>query len=250
MNLQPDVELTTAFSGLAVDELATEWDAAVLVNRMIDPLVQSVSIEPLLEGVVSIRDEPPWRALEQLGFCGEENALSNFDNSCVARVIERRRGLPITLALVLIEVARARGEEAWGLNTPGHFLAYVNGQVIDPVRMSPLPITGDLPKASAVDVALRMLNNIKHVCMERRHPHSALVIIEHQRGIAAAINNQELHAGLHLEAGNCWFALNMPDLAREHFEMCVTLSPTGSELQRNVEMRLRLLGRAKPPTFH
>jgi hypothetical protein len=250
VNLRPDATLTAAFSGLAADPRGEEWEAAILVNRVIDPGVHSVSIAPLLEEGPGVRDEASWQLLERLGFRGDEDALRNLDNSCVSRVIERRRGLPITLALVLIEVARARGEDAWGLNTPGHFLARVNGQVIDPVRMLPLPVTGELPRAGAVDVALRMLNNIKHACLEQRHPHSALVVIEHQRGIAETLDSRELQAGLCLEAGSCWYALHMPELAREQFEACIALSEEGSEVRRNVEMRLRLLGRTKPPTLH
>jgi regulator of sirC expression with transglutaminase-like and TPR domain len=250
VNLRPDEALSRAFATLAVDPEASEWDAAVLVNRVIDPGVRDVSIQPLLESVPGMGGESSWRLLEHLGFRGDDDALRNLDNSCIARVMERRRGLPITLALILIELARSRGEPAWGLNTPGHFLACVKGEVIDPVRMSPLPVTGDLPRADTVDVALRMLNNIKQVCLERRQPHSVLVILEHQRGMAQALDHDGLSAGLHLESGNCWFALNMPELAREHFESCVALSPEGSEMHRNAQMRIRLLGKSRPPTMH
>ena len=250
MNLRPDEALTRQFATLAVDPEATEWNAAILVNRVIYPAVGDVSIRPLLAAVPGMGGESSWRVLEHLGFRGDEDALRNLDNSCIERVMERRRGLPITLALVLIELARSRGEQAWGLNTPGHFLAHVKGEVIDPVSMAPLPITGDLPRADTVDVALRMLNNIKQVCLERRQPHSVLVILEHQRAVAEALGNDGLVAGLHLEAGNCWFALNMAELAREQFEACAGLSPEGSEMHRNAQMRIRLLGKSRPPTLH
>jgi len=250
VNLRPDEALTGQFAKLAVDPDASEWDAAVLVNRVIDPDVGEVSIQPLLAADSGMRGESSWRVLGQLGFRGDDDALRNLDNSCIARVMERRRGLPITLALVLIELARSRGEQAWGLNTPGHFLAQVKGEVIDPVNMAPLSITGDLPRADTVDVALRMLNNIKQVCLERRQPHSVLVILEHQRGLAEALQNDGLAAGLHLESGNCWFKLNMAELARDHFEACAELAPEGSEMQRNAQMRIRLLGKSRPPTLH
>lgn len=250
MNLRPDPDLTREFCALISSPVATEWGAAVLVNRVIYPGMREASLQSLIATDARPAEEAPWTFLSRLGFQGEADALRNLDNSCVSRVIDRRRGLPITLALVLIELARSEGRQAWGLNTPGHFLAWVDGQVIDPVQMSPLPLQGELPRASVADIALRMLNNIKHACLEQRHPHSALVVIEHQRGIAAALENEALVAGLHLEAGNCWFALNHAELAREEYETCLALSQEGSEVARNAAMRLQLLSRAAPPTLH
>src|SRR5689334_20879465 len=43
-------------------------------------------------------------------------------NSFLNDVLDRRTGLPITLALVFIEVGRAIGLELAGVNFPGHFL--------------------------------------------------------------------------------------------------------------------------------
>jgi len=57
------------------------------------------------------------------GFKGTSNE-EFFDprNSFLNDVLDRRTGLPITLALVFIEVGRAIGLELAGVNFPGHFL--------------------------------------------------------------------------------------------------------------------------------
>ena len=50
---------------------------------------------------------------------------ANYDdprNSFLNQVLERRTGIPITLALVYIEVARRAGVRVDGVNFPGHFL--------------------------------------------------------------------------------------------------------------------------------
>jgi regulator of sirC expression with transglutaminase-like and TPR domain len=59
---------------------------------------------------------------EDLGFAG--NAAHYYDprNSYLNDVIERRRGIPITLSLVYLEVAKRIGFPMVGVGMPGHFL--------------------------------------------------------------------------------------------------------------------------------
>ncbi len=58
----------------------------------------------------------------ELGFRGNTDAYYAPANSLFNLVIERRTGIPITLAAVYIEVARRAGEDADGVGFPGHFL--------------------------------------------------------------------------------------------------------------------------------
>lgn len=57
------------------------------------------------------------------GYVGDEEDYNNLDNADLIRVIDRRKGMPISLAILYIGTARALGWDAWGLNVPGHFLA-------------------------------------------------------------------------------------------------------------------------------
>ncbi len=59
---------------------------------------------------------------DDLGFAGDTDDYGNPRNSLLDVVIERRRGIPITLAVVLIEVARRRGLDLVGVGMPGHFV--------------------------------------------------------------------------------------------------------------------------------
>jgi regulator of sirC expression with transglutaminase-like and TPR domain len=63
------------------------------------------------------------RLFEELGFRG--NASNYYDprNSFLPSVLETRRGIPITLALLYKAVAEPLGIPVRGLNSPGHFLA-------------------------------------------------------------------------------------------------------------------------------
>jgi len=62
---------------------------------------------------------------EEEGFAGNRTHYDDFRNSCLNVVLERRLGIPITLALVYIEVARRAGLTVLGVGFPGHFLMRV-----------------------------------------------------------------------------------------------------------------------------
>ena len=129
---------------------------------------------------------------EHDGFAGNRAHYDDFRNSCLNVVLERRLGIPITLALVFIEVARRAGIEAQGVSFPGHFL--VRGPddagtplVLDPfdhgrplgesdlrallARMadSDAPYSQDLLKpCTPRQMLARMLNNLKRTYVELR----------------------------------------------------------------------------------
>src|SRR5688572_8029062 len=58
----------------------------------------------------------------ELGFHGDTDDYYDPRNSFLNEVLDRRAGIPITLALVLVEVARRVDLDAKGVGFPGHFL--------------------------------------------------------------------------------------------------------------------------------
>jgi len=58
----------------------------------------------------------------ELGFAGNREQYEDPRNSCLNGVMDRKTGIPITMALLYIEVARRAGVRADGVNFPGHFL--------------------------------------------------------------------------------------------------------------------------------
>ncbi len=127
----------------------------------------------------------------ELGFGGNVNDYYDARNSSVASVLETRRGIPLTLALIYIEMATQLGLQAHGISFPGHFLVKVHmlrGEVIiDPFsgrslgreeleeRLLPFRhqrgLTGDdeiplglfLQAASPREVVARLLRNLKEI---------------------------------------------------------------------------------------
>lgn len=59
---------------------------------------------------------------DDVGLTGDTDDYSDPRNSLLDVVLDRRRGIPITLAVILIEVARRVGVELEGVGMPGHFL--------------------------------------------------------------------------------------------------------------------------------
>ena len=72
--------------------------------------------------VVSIRE----------GYGGTIEDFYEPTYSYLHEVVDRRAGLPITLATIWIEVGRRAGMDVKGVGLPGHFLVYAEGQLVDP----------------------------------------------------------------------------------------------------------------------
>jgi regulator of sirC expression with transglutaminase-like and TPR domain len=128
---------------------------------------------------------------QELGFAGNVNDYYDLQNSYLQRVLGSRRGIPITLALLYIEIAQQIGLDARPVSFPGHFLVKLKmpqGEVIiDPFngksltrealeeRLTPYrrrqglvgefeaPLGLFLQTASGRDVLARMLRNLKEI---------------------------------------------------------------------------------------
>jgi len=71
----------------------------------------------------------------ELGFSGNRADYYDARNSFLNDVLDRRTGIPITLAIVWASVANAVGVPARGVGFPGHFLVRVDGPdelLVDP----------------------------------------------------------------------------------------------------------------------
>lgn len=66
------------------------------------------------------------------GIGGNVDDYHDPANSFLHRVLETRRGIPISLSVVWLEVGRRAGMEMVGVGLPGHFVVYAGGQMVDP----------------------------------------------------------------------------------------------------------------------
>jgi regulator of sirC expression with transglutaminase-like and TPR domain len=128
---------------------------------------------------------------QELGFAGNVNHYHDPANSLLPTVLQTRRGIPLTLALLYIEIATQAGLQARGVSFPGHFLVKLHlpgGEVVvDPFtgrslsreeleeRLLPyrqpvpgfdvdeVPLGLYLQAAPPRDVIARLLNNLKRI---------------------------------------------------------------------------------------
>ena len=74
----------------------------------------------------------------EFGFGGDRETYDDPDNADLIRVIDRRRGLPVSLSILHVAAARRVGWSADVLNVPGHVLVLIGGDgapvIADPFR--------------------------------------------------------------------------------------------------------------------
>ena len=128
------------------------------------------------------------------GFHGSRDDYYEPSNSFLNAVLDRRSGIPITLCVIYIEVARRLGLDAAGINFPGHFLARVGAEPVivdafegritsrheceqrlraalgDDARLGP----SQLEPAGKKQILVRMLGNLKSIYAGRRDFEAAL----------------------------------------------------------------------------
>ena len=93
------------------------------LERMGDEAARFLDCDAGSDAPLAVRVDAVNRYLfGELGFTGNREHFEDPRNSCLNEVMDRKTGIPITMALIYIEVARRAGIRAEGINFPGHFL--------------------------------------------------------------------------------------------------------------------------------
>jgi regulator of sirC expression with transglutaminase-like and TPR domain len=194
------------FSALVADDASLSVvEAAVCVGHDDEPTLDVQSVLSEIDALAQrLRRRIPADAVpvqrlrwlnrfffQEMGFAGNVNNYYDPHNSYLHRVLATRRGIPISLAVLYIELATQIGLVAKGVSFPGHFLVKLKmprGEVvIDPFTghslsreeldelLAPFKrsrgLQGDfdaplglfLQAAQPRDVLARMLRNLKEI---------------------------------------------------------------------------------------
>lgn len=165
-------------------------EAALLIASAIQPGLEPVDWLARLDQLATDCSEPTADGVaHQLfdvdHFAGNRGAYYDWRNSCLDRVIATRTGIPISLSVLMIEVARRVGVQLHGVGMPAHFLVrmaddpdvffdpFDGGRRLDRAGARALfeQVTGGqvewddryLDPTPNRHIVIRMLNNLKSV---------------------------------------------------------------------------------------
>ncbi len=188
---------------------------ALLVAAESDPNVdveRSLKTLDAWAGELAGRFEPGWNNLqklarlrsyvfEELGFRGDRLDYYSPSNSLLHEVLERRRGIPVTLAIVMLEIGWRVGIPFEGVGFPGHFLVRLTGEpkdlLLDPYqrgmsvheedcRHMLQETTGGamefdrelIASVGKRDMIVRLLRNLKNAWLRRGDDAQALAAVD------------------------------------------------------------------------
>ena len=143
---------------------------------------------------------------DQHAYIGDVHDDRDFENMNLIRVIERGKGISITLGLLYMYAARAQEWEIVGLNMPGHFVCRLDKDglrlIFDPFQDCKILEAADLrlmvkqalgdhaelsssyfEAASNRGILIRLLNKIKYRKIQDEDYKGALSVVERMRGI-------------------------------------------------------------------
>lgn len=196
---QPDAEIDLAEAALALAALEHPRAGLTPYREHLQAIADDVGTA-LTAGTVIV-DALNEVILNGHGYTGDTQTYDDIQNANLMRVIDRRKGLPVSLGILYLHAARAQGVAADGLNFPGHFLIRLDDggarRIVDPfhdgqIRVAPdlrdlLKMTAGLDAEldphhyEAVgnrDILVRLQNNIKARHERAGRPEDALRVVD------------------------------------------------------------------------
>lgn len=194
---------------------------------------------------------------DEEGLRGNTERYHAPENSFLERVLERKLGLPISLSIVYLEVARRAGIPLFGVSFPGHFLVaaeidegrklvldpFDGGQLLTETGCEDLlarvaPQVKFSPKllvpAPVKSIAYRMLNNLKRAYLDKGEGERALKVVDLMLALAPD------HPGELRARAAILSALGAYRAALVDVERCLELSPDAPDHQ-SLQMTARAL---------
>ncbi|HSL73454.1 MAG TPA: transglutaminase-like domain-containing protein [Ilumatobacteraceae bacterium] len=174
---------------LGADEVPLD-EAALLISATLQPGLDVLEWMAALDELAADCPTPTAIGIARFlfddeHFVGNRTAYYDWRNSCLDRVIATRTGIPISLSVVMIEVARRVGVPLVGVGMPTHFLVgvaddpdvfvdpFAGGRLLDRAGARALfadLTSGQVPWQESYlaptpsrDIVIRMLNNLKSV---------------------------------------------------------------------------------------
>jgi regulator of sirC expression with transglutaminase-like and TPR domain len=185
---------------------------------------------------------------KELGFQGNRSEYYDPKNSFLNDVIARKKGIPISLSVIYMEVARRVGLSLAGVGFPGHFLVKYEDDAVeilidvfdggeirareDLERMLQQLYRGQVSYQAGFvaalgkrDILRRMLNNLKWIYLERGEPLKSLSVLD-QLVILDPRSASEIR-----DRGLLYITLERYAQALEDLESYLRLAPRADDLE-------------------
>lgn len=203
---------------------------------------------------------------ETLGFQGNQQNYYHAYNSCLNEVLLNRTGIPITLSLVYIEIARRLHRPIVGIGLPGHFLVRYEEEsytawidcfrarevsfeecrqlALDTARVDILSMPGALAPVTKWQFLVRMLNNLRNVYFQNRDWPRALWVLDRLiEAMPKSPLERKQRGVLRLEAGDEMGAL-------DDFDIYLMLAPPSDEDWTEISAQAARLRRPSRGKIH
>ncbi len=215
-----------AYPGLDVDDYVGEIER--LTKRLRARLAPDTAVE---DRVIALNEF----LFDDLGFSGNVDDYYDPRNSYLNEVLDRRTGIPITLAVLYMEIGRRIDLPLEGVSFPGHFLVRLplrgGTLVLDPfsggvpqseaelrerlkrviprdaaggVPVAELPLDQFLEPASNRQILARVLRNLKGVYREKDQPGRLLEVLNRMIIVAPDSAAELRDRGLVYQRLECW----------------------------------------------
>lgn len=197
------------------------------------------------------------KRLARQGFSGADRGYFEAESNRLDHVLRTRRGIPISLGVIVLGVARRLGLAATGINFPRHFLVTIGDVLVDPYAMATTTVTScrkwlkrndvreenAFEEAAPADIALRMLNNVRIVAHEHGDFARSLDVSDYQLMIAP--NSYALH----MERADAWLGLEAPEMVVAELEQALAHAPT-QRIAERLRQRLDQARRLRKSAVH
>ena len=247
---QPEAQIDIAKAALHIAQSSYPFLDLVLYLQELEEIAEVVASKLPMDRyplkVIKIINE---YLFEDLGFQGNQEDYYNLDNSFLNRVLETRRGIPLTLSLVYLEVAKRLQFPMVGIGMPGHFLirpdfpeaeifvdAFNQGEILFPqdCEAKLQQIYGQqvnleqrfLTPVSGKQMLARMLTNLKFIYLQSQDFNQAIATIG---GILMLFPEQPRERR---DRGLLYFHLGDWQEAEKELATYLNLEPDGKDVEQ------------------
>jgi len=200
-------------------------EAALLMSAVIgratevqfDPVGQSARLDDLAARVGSPTASGVFGSLFMSGrFSGDRADYYSLENSLLDRVLDRRLGIPITLSVIMIDVARRLGTRLVGVGLPGHFVVGVPNATGIEEFYDPFTPAGPLTREGCEVLVSRLAGRPVRLAPEVFGPQSALAVLERMLNNMKAflVRSGPTADGASALAGVMWLRSVLPSIGR------------------------------------